>query len=404
MSELPPLKEFPRKGRRGRRASAAAVLNHTSSTDPWSPDTVRNLRIDGTSGRRFSIAKIPELPHEEHKSSLEELHLLPEKKMDYSLYPAMPTEEDEEEVPKKPKKSSFSEGGEGPKLGKRMSLVAALMSSTFSNKDTKNSPMVAPIRSHTDTPCSHLVSIHEEDDEEQNHPEPPSASEIWQHMRQYIPWILAVTSVLQIWLFIMDRDEFFRLLVFSPQRIEEIWRLFSYALLHQNAVHLGLNVVIQIFLGIPLEYEQGHWRVFLVYFGGAIAGALGTSVFEPNILLIGASAGIYSVLMSHIPHTVINFKSLSYRVYRIISVIILCTSDIIYTLIHVAYGDLPKIGISAHFLGAISGLVLGTALFRSATDRGHNFKRLRYAAGACYLIWIVSSFIDSLVMSHASRV
>ncbi|XP_055709471.1 protein rhomboid-like [Phlebotomus papatasi] len=408
MSDLPPLKDFPRKGRRGRRASAAAVLNHTPSTDSWTPETVRGLRIDGSAGRRFSIAKIPELPSEEQKNSIEDLHLVPEKtKMDYSLYPAMPAEDDDEREEKeaKKKKSSFSDGGEGPRMGKRMSLVATLMSNTFSNKETKNSQIKAPIHSHKDAPCAHLVEIYEEDEAlEPHYPEPLSASDIWMHIRQYIPWILAVTSVLQIWLFILDRDEFFRLLVFSPHRIVEIWRLLSYTLLHQNSVHLALNVVIQIFLGIPLEHEQGHWRVFLVYFGGAVAGALGTSVFEPNILLIGASAGIYSVLISHIPHTVINFKSLSYRFYRIICVIILCTSDIIYTLIHVAYGDLPKIGVSAHILGAISGLFLGTALFRSATNRGTTFKRLRYTTGAIYLTWLLASFTGSLVWSHASRV
>uniref|UniRef100_A0A1B0CGS4 Rhomboid-like protein n=2 Tax=Lutzomyia longipalpis TaxID=7200 RepID=A0A1B0CGS4_LUTLO len=239
-----------------------------------------------------------------------------------------------------------------------------------------------PIHSHSDAPCSHLINMPEKDEgDELPHPEPVTASDIWKHMRNYIPWILAVTSVIQICLFVLDRDEFFRLLVFSPHRILEIWRFLSYTLLHQNAIHLALNVAIQIFLGIPLEYEQGHWRVFVVYFGGAVAGALGTSVFEPSILLIGASADIYSILMSHIPHTVINFKNIRYRFYRII--------------LH-----LPKIGISAHILGALSGLVLGTALFQSATQRDSKFKRIQLAAGAIYLTWLLSSFTISLVGSH----
>ncbi|XP_055683707.1 protein rhomboid-like [Lutzomyia longipalpis] len=414
MSDLPPLKEFPRKGARGRRASAAAVMSHTPPTDAWGPELVRGLRIDGSAGRRFSIQKIPEeMPSPEHRSSLEDLHLLmpQKKKMDYTLYPAMPADDDEEEEKeeegRKSKKNSISYGGDGQKAGKRMSIVAALMSSTFSNKETKNSQMDTPdtpIHSHSDAPCSHLINMPEKDEgDELPHPEPVTASDIWKHMRNYIPWILAVTSVIQICLFVLDRDEFFRLLVFSPHRILEIWRFLSYTLLHQNAIHLALNVAIQIFLGIPLEYEQGHWRVFVVYFGGAVAGALGTSVFEPSILLIGASAGIYSILMSHIPHTVINFKNIRYRFYRIICVIILCTSDIIYTLIHVTYGDLPKIGISAHILGALSGLVLGTALFQSATQRDSKFKRIQLAAGAIYLTWLLSSFTISLVGSHVSR-
>lgn len=55
-------------------------------------------------------------------------------------------------------------------------------------------------------------------------------------------------------------------------------------------------------VGLPLETEQGHLKVFLVYFGGVLGGALGASIFQPNLLMVGASAGVYSLLLSHVPH------------------------------------------------------------------------------------------------------
>ncbi|GAB0086497.1 protein rhomboid-like [Sergentomyia squamirostris] len=243
MSDLPPMKEFPRRGRAGRRASAAAVLNHNPG-ESWTPDTVHRLNIDGGSGRRFSIAQIPEA--DEHKNSLEDLHLLPEKKMDYSLYPAMPADmhdSDDEKRVRKEKKSSFSEGGR--RMSKRLSVVVSiLMRGSISNKGTKNSVTEEQIIKVA--PTSHHVEI-EDEAEELHHPDVHyTCSDIWQHLRQFIPWILTVTSVLQICLYILDRDEFFRLLVFSPYRIVEVWRLFTYTLLHQNAIHLALNVVIQV--------------------------------------------------------------------------------------------------------------------------------------------------------------
>lgn len=55
-----------------------------------------------------------------------------------------------------------------------------------------------------------------------------------------------VLIYLQIALFIVDRDEFFQLLVFAPKRIVELWRFVTYIFLHTNFTHLALNVVIQV--------------------------------------------------------------------------------------------------------------------------------------------------------------
>lgn len=55
-------------------------------------------------------------------------------------------------------------------------------------------------------------------------------------------------------------------------------------------------------MAIPLEIEQGHLKVLIIYFGGVISGAIGASVFQPTLLMVGASAGVYSLLISHIPH------------------------------------------------------------------------------------------------------
>lgn len=67
-----------------------------------------------------------------------------------------------------------------------------------------------------------------------------------------------------------------------------------------SQVHLSLNVAVQSILGVPLEREQGPWRVALVYWLGAVFGALGTGVVSPGLQMLGASAGIYALLLSHL--------------------------------------------------------------------------------------------------------
>lgn len=123
--------------------------------------------------------------------------------------------------------------------------------------------------------------------------------------------------------------------------------------------------VFQVILAIPLEFEQSHFKVFGIYFGGGIVGAMGASVFEHNQLMVGSSAGVYSLLMSHITHTVLNKRIIKYPWYRVAVVLFLCASDIIYFVYHYnTNGNLePKIGVSAHIFGGLGGLLLGMVLY-----------------------------------------
>jgi hypothetical protein len=60
-------------------------------------------------------------------------------------------------------------------------------------------------------------------------------------------------------------------------------------------------------VSLPLETEQGSIRVLFIYFGGVLSGALGASIIEPT-LMVGASAGVYCLLTSHISNIVIVSK------------------------------------------------------------------------------------------------
>ena len=59
-------------------------------------------------------------------------------------------------------------------------------------------------------------------------------------------------------------------------------------------------MIVQIFIGIPLEMVHGWWRVLVIYFAGVVAGSLGTSITDPTSKLAGASGGVYSLITAHI--------------------------------------------------------------------------------------------------------
>uniref|UniRef100_A0A182TGI3 Rhomboid-like protein n=1 Tax=Anopheles melas TaxID=34690 RepID=A0A182TGI3_9DIPT len=201
-----------------------------------------------------------------------------------------------------------------------------------------------------------------------------------------VPWGLLIVSALQIAVFTYSNDAINQKLIFSPVK--------QYELL----------------VAFPLETEQGHGKVLLVYFAGIVAGGLGASVFEPS-LMVGASAGVYCLLMSHIPHIMMNFRTLSYRYYRLIAVLMLCISDVLYSIRHcLTKGNLqPRIGVAAHISGALCGLLIGFVIYRPKVEPEASkaivmFRSLRYLAVVLLLAWLVGTVLYNLERSHVIQI
>lgn len=66
--------------------------------------------------------------------------------------------------------------------------------------------------------------------------------------------------------------------------------------------HFCCSFHLQLLIAFCLETEQGHWKVATIYVIGGISGSLATLYLQPELSLMGASAGVYALLMSHIPH------------------------------------------------------------------------------------------------------
>lgn len=51
-------------------------------------------------------------------------------------------------------------------------------------------------------------------------------------------------------------------------------------------VHLLSNVMVALFVGIPLEMVHRWWRLLILYLAGVIAGSLAASMFDPHVSLL----------------------------------------------------------------------------------------------------------------------
>ena len=85
-------------------------------------------------------------------------------------------------------------------------------------------------------------------------------------------------------------------------------RYITYCLVHSGVEHILFNLLMQLFVGVPLEMSHQGCRVGLVYLMGVLAGSLGTSIFDPRMYLAGASGGVYSLITAHLATLILNWK------------------------------------------------------------------------------------------------
>lgn len=84
--------------------------------------------------------------------------------------------------------------------------------------------------------------------------------------------------------------------------------------------HLAFNLIVQLLVGLPLEMVHGSARIGCVYLAGVLAGSMGTSIFDPDVYLVGASGGVYALLAAHLANVMLNYNQMQYGIVRIIGI------------------------------------------------------------------------------------
>jgi len=76
-----------------------------------------------------------------------------------------------------------------------------------------------------------------------------------------------------------------------------IWTLVTHMFLHGGLLHLGANMIALYSFGRVVENVAGVRRLLMVYFLGGIAGGLLQVFLTPTTLLVGASGGVFAVIV-----------------------------------------------------------------------------------------------------------
>ncbi|KRT83856.1 HLH domain-containing protein [Oryctes borbonicus] len=186
------------------------------------------------------------------------------------------------------------------------------------------------------------------------------------------PLFMIAISLMEIMLFAVDAfngdttatGDVAQMLIFDPKKRPQAWRYITYMLVHVRYAHLIMNLLIQILLGIILEVYHRWWRVMLVYSAGVLAGSLGTFVSDSVHQLAGASGGVYSLITAHVATIILNWSEMRFPLSNLTVFFAFVVGDLVLAFQSNDY----HISHTAHFCGALAGLLVGVLILRNVSS------------------------------------
>jgi rhomboid protease GluP len=133
----------------------------------------------------------------------------------------------------------------------------------------------------------------------------------------------------------------------------EYWRLLSVGFVHISVTHLLMNGYALLNLGRIVEREVGSVKMLITFVISVISGSMFVFVAQGNILLVGASAGLFGLLGLVV---VLAFESGSIRNPQV------RMSFINILLINVFISLLPGVSFLGHLGGFVAGVLVGLSI------------------------------------------
>lgn len=168
------------------------------------------------------------------------------------------------------------------------------------------------------------------------------------------------------------------------------WQSYQYT--HGSLTHIGMNVLLTLVAGIPLEGFYGPIRLCILFNVGVIFGGLFHMVYSAHtIQLVGMSAGCYALLGVHMGDLFLNWSQIRFRKPKLFCLLVLIGLDILNIELTQGKGTTSY---PAHLGGYILGLSLGIVIGRNLQIRLYEVAVQVFMALACLgllifaLVWI----------------
>jgi len=171
--------------------------------------------------------------------------------------------------------------------------------------------------------------------------------------------ILACIAVSLLYWFSGAGDLMDEYLAFSGAHLLQgrVWTVFTGLFLHADVVHLAGNMIFLYVFGNTLENELKAKKTLLAFFvGGTLAFLLGVFFYEPSVLLIGASAAIFTLTA-----VVMLVKPLKFSFIFLMPQGLVAIIYFTYNVLAVYLGEQSNVAYISHVIGFLIGIPFGAA-------------------------------------------
>lgn len=162
----------------------------------------------------------------------------------------------------------------------------------------------------------------------------------------------------------------------------QYWRLLTCVFVHGSLLHIAFNMWCLWDLGALAESLYGHWTFAVVYLLAGIGGSLGSVIWNPNVLSVGASGAIFGIAGALIASFYLGEFSLPRA--AIAGTLRSVVTFVGYNLVFGAV--MSRVDNAAHIGGLVTGLILGALIAKAAPDRDQPFQRVAVLALGLVLI------------------
>ena len=182
----------------------------------------------------------------------------------------------------------------------------------------------------------------------------------------YCAWLVTALTFAQVIVFLyVDASPF---VVYIPLTRPEngffVTRLFTYALVHADRVHLVSNLFVQIVAGALVEATLGTFVFASIYITGVVGGLLAEAATlqvpegYSTVVVVGASCGVYALLLTGLAYVLINYDDTKYASCVVMLYVILILIEIVAN----TTNPVDNVTYVGHAVGAAYGLLVGIAV------------------------------------------
>ncbi|CAL5343960.1 hypothetical protein CsSME_00029130 [Camellia sinensis var. sinensis] len=184
----------------------------------------------------------------------------------------------------------------------------------------------------------------------------------------------------------------------------QAWRLITCIWVHAGIIHLLVNMLCLVFIGIRLEQQFGFVRIGIIYLLSGFGGSILSALFLQKSISVGASGALFGLLGAMLSELITNWTIYTNKVAALLTLIVI-------VVINLGIGILPHVDNFAHIGGFVSGFFLGFILllrpqYGWVTRRNlpvevrvkSKYKPYQYVLWSVSLILLVAGFAVGLVM------